>query len=306
MIKISVSMIVKNEQEVLRTCLETVKDFDEIVIIDTGSTDDTVKIAKEYTDKVYTDYKWEDHFAKARNISKDRCTGDWILIIDADETLHNTLREVREVVEKADKVGANLINVKAIGAKRTDSHKSQRLIRNVPEVKWCGAAHNYLTDSSKPLPVKYPSETETTDITVVYGYSPAHKLDPDRTLRILEKAVKEGAGSREIFYLAREYYYRKRYIECVWHLERYLKNPGFRGEIAEAYLMMARCYWCMDGNYGEEARLSCMKAIYTSPDFKEAFIFMSEMNFEPRKSKWLEYSKLANSKDDVLFVRDIK
>ena len=304
-LKISVSMIVKNEQAVLKDCLETVKGFDEIVIIDTGSTDDTIKIAKEYTDKVYTDYKWEDHFANARNISKDRCTGDWILIIDADETLHNTVEEVRKVVEEADKIGANLINVKTISSRGSDSHKSQRLIRNIPEVKWYGAAHNYLGDSSRPLPPKHPSENEMVDIKVVYGYSPAHKLDPDRTLRILKKAVEEGAGSREIFYLAREYYYRRDYRTCVKYLEKYLEKPGFRAEIAEVHLMMARCYWSMEGDHGEDARLACMRAIYISPDFKEAFVFMAEMNFEPRKSKWLLYSKLADSKDDVLFVRDM-
>lgn len=295
-------MIVKNEEAVLRDCLETVKDFDEIVVIDTGSTDNTVEIAKEYTDKVYTDYKWEDHFAKARNVSKSRCTGDWILIIDADEVLQNTKGEVYKVVEEAQKNGSNMINTKVISKGGKDSHKNQRIFKNIPEIQWYGAAHNYLADSSKPLPLKYPSETTAVDITICYGYSPAHKLDPDRTLRILSKAVEERAGSRERFYLAREYFYRRDYKKCIEHLEEYIKKPGFRGETAEVYLMMARCYWYLQ--QGEEARLSCMHAIYTNPDFKEALFFMAEMNYEPRKSRWLSFAKLADN-NEVLFVRDV-
>lgn len=291
-------MIVKNEEAMLASALETVKEADECVVSDTGSTDNTVEIAKKYTDKVYTDYKWEDHFANARNSSLSKCTGDWVLIIDADEQLKTPFSKVREVVKDASEKGRNLIKVETIGSDNKSKNLSIRLFRRIPEIKWYGAAHNYLCDKSSPLPPEYIS-----DILMVYGYSPAHKLDPDRTLRILSKAVEEGAGSREIFYLAREYYYRRDYKKCIELLDRYTENPGWRGEAAEAWLMKARCHWFI--KEGEEARLACMRAIYTNPDFKEAFIFMSEMNYEPRKSKWLLYSKLADSKDDMLFVRDM-
>ena len=70
----------------LGKCLDSVKGFDEIIIVDTGSEDDTVEIAKQYTDKVYF-FKWCDSFAKARNFAKQYATGDWILSIDADEVL---------------------------------------------------------------------------------------------------------------------------------------------------------------------------------------------------------------------------
>ena len=67
--KISASLIVKNEQDHLRSCLESIKGVDEIVIVDTGSKDGTISIAKEYTDKVYygEDYLWQDDFAHSRN-----------------------------------------------------------------------------------------------------------------------------------------------------------------------------------------------------------------------------------------------
>jgi glycosyltransferase involved in cell wall biosynthesis len=92
--KISTCMIVKNEEDNLSRCLKTVTDFsDEIIIVDTGSNDDTKRIAAKFTDKIY-DLKWEEadglgNFARARNYSVDQATGDYIFWIDADEQLEN-------------------------------------------------------------------------------------------------------------------------------------------------------------------------------------------------------------------------
>ena len=96
--KISASMIVKNEEKVLANALDSISGVDEIVIVDTGSTDNTIEIAKKYTDKIYSgaEYNWQDNFAYHRNQSLDRCSGDWILIIDADEHLDNSIEEIRE------------------------------------------------------------------------------------------------------------------------------------------------------------------------------------------------------------------
>ncbi len=76
-------MIVKNEEAMLAQCLESVKEADEIIIVDTGSKDKTREIAQKYTDKVFY-LEWCDDFAKARNEARKECTGDWILSIDAD------------------------------------------------------------------------------------------------------------------------------------------------------------------------------------------------------------------------------
>ena len=99
---LSLCMIVKNEENTLSRCLESVKDIvDEIIIVDTGSTDNTVEIAKSYGAKVFF-YKWDNSFANARNYSLSKASKDWILIMDADDEL---------VKEDKDKV-ALLINNK--------------------------------------------------------------------------------------------------------------------------------------------------------------------------------------------------
>ncbi|MDE6916616.1 MAG: glycosyltransferase family 2 protein [Lachnospiraceae bacterium] len=85
--KFSLCMIVKDEAAVLRDCLDSLKDImDEIIIVDTGSTDDTRKIAAEYTPYLY-DYVWNDDFAAARNFAFSKATGDYIYSADADEVL---------------------------------------------------------------------------------------------------------------------------------------------------------------------------------------------------------------------------
>jgi len=87
MMSISVCMIVKNEEAVLKRCLDSICNIaDEIIIVDTGSSDSTKKIALRYTDHVY-DYQWQDDFSAARNFSFSKATKDYIYIADADELM---------------------------------------------------------------------------------------------------------------------------------------------------------------------------------------------------------------------------
>ena len=84
---ISVCMIVKNEEEVLARCLACVTSFaDEIIVVDTGSTDKTKAIAADFTDKIY-DFAWCDDFSKARNYSFSKATQDFIMWLDADDVI---------------------------------------------------------------------------------------------------------------------------------------------------------------------------------------------------------------------------
>ncbi len=93
MITISLCMIVKNEERVLKRCLDSVKDLvDEIVIVDTGSTDATKRIAAEYTDKIY-DFAWIDDFSATRNFAFSKASEEYIYSADADEVLSEENRQ---------------------------------------------------------------------------------------------------------------------------------------------------------------------------------------------------------------------
>lgn len=88
--RLALVMIVRNEGDHLSACLNSAKDaVDEIIIVDTGSTDDTVSIARQYTQQVYS-YQWRDDFAAARNFALSLTTCEWVLSLDADEVLSKT------------------------------------------------------------------------------------------------------------------------------------------------------------------------------------------------------------------------
>ena len=91
---ISLCMIVKNEGHNLHRCLQSVQGFvNQIIVVDTGSEDNTVEIARSYGAEVHF-FEWCDDFAAARNHSLSFATGDWILVLDADEKLVIGDREV--------------------------------------------------------------------------------------------------------------------------------------------------------------------------------------------------------------------
>ena len=82
---ISLCMIVKNEEDTIARCINSVKDIvDEIIIVDTGSTDNTLKILKNLNIVPYR-FEWINDFSAARNYAINAATGDWILFLDADE-----------------------------------------------------------------------------------------------------------------------------------------------------------------------------------------------------------------------------
>lgn len=101
MITISLCMIVKNEEAVLARCLDSVADLmDEIIIVDTGSTDRTKEIAAKYTDKIY-DFEWISDFSAARNYSFSKATMDYIYVADADEVIDEENRQKFRLLKEA-------------------------------------------------------------------------------------------------------------------------------------------------------------------------------------------------------------
>ena len=292
---ISVSMIVRDEEEMLERALFSVIGADEIVILDTGSTDRTPQIAKKYTDKyIFGEYKWNDNYAEARNESLKRCTGDWILIIDADEQLETGgIQKIRALIENLPPE-TRAIGFKTMSESRRLMHRSVRLFRNNIGIVWHGWAHNYLSERAQLQ----------ADIVLRYGYSPAHVKDPDRTFRILSKYIAENPGAgRERFYLAREYWYKKEYKEALRHYKLYLEKATWLPEIAEAWMQAARCYYFLNELF--PARLACLRALEVNADFKDALTLMSQLSSEPNTSKWKEYSMLAKN-TNTLFATPVE
>lgn len=278
-------------------CLEALRDFDEVVILDTGSKDKTPDIIREYAKSRpgvqarIGEYTWREHFAEARNEAQRTATGDWIFVVDADEIVPaGTYAKIQEYVQRLDP------KVKVVGfwvesIRGTSRHHSPRLYRNLPELQWAGSVHNYLNRS----------EDVQSDMVVKAGYSPTHKTDPNRALRMLEKSVlDEPESARNWYYLGREYGYKGNWAASEKALRKCLELSRWSLERADAHLLLARALWYQ--KKGPDARLECLKAIGMNPEFKEALVFMGDMSFPAGRIAWHRYAKSA-TQENLLFAR---
>lgn len=279
-------LIVKNEEAMLDECLRSLKGVDELVIVDTGSEDRTVEIAGSYTDKVYFS-EWKDDFAEARNFALAQSTTDWVLSIDADEVLTpGSLELLRKEIPEAK--GSGL--VMSLQSSSGEIHRYPRCFKRVG-AKWVGRIHE----------VPDVTQTDKSAARIVYRSSPAHALDPDRSLRMLTKAVEENPdNARDWYYLAREYWYRAQYEKALALWDTYLDKSSFAAERADALLAQARCLWFLQR--GEEARQKCALALIANSNFKEAAEFMAEMQWPKNQPGWKAMAEVATNQD-VLFVR---
>lgn len=150
--RISLSMIVKNEEQALPKCLEAARRWvDEIVVLDTGSTDRTREIAREFGAVVH-EWVWRNDFAAARNQSLGHCTGDWVLALDADEVM---TPESGPALRRACDDGPDDVvgyDIKIVCPREGDGGLVRlnwfpRLFRNLPGVQWEGVIHEQVTTS---------------------------------------------------------------------------------------------------------------------------------------------------------------
>lgn len=149
-------MIVKDEESTLSKCLNSVKKFvNEIIILDTGSTDKTVKIAEGNGAKVHH-FQWCNDFSAARNEALKYVTGDWVLVLDADETLApEIIPQLREAMQREEYLLINLVRDE-IGAAQSPYSMVSRLFRNHPDIRFSRPYHALVDDSVSEIVLKEP------------------------------------------------------------------------------------------------------------------------------------------------------
>lgn len=149
---LSLCMIVKNEEEFLDDCLTSVKGVvDEIIIVDTGSTDRTVEIAERHGARIFHT-EWTGDFATARNESLRHATSDWILVLDADETIPAEYHdELRKALRNKDNVGYSLIIENLLGKDGESRQMAMifRLFQNRPDLRYEGIIHEQIILSAQ-------------------------------------------------------------------------------------------------------------------------------------------------------------
>ncbi|TGE35406.1 glycosyltransferase family 2 protein [Desulfosporosinus fructosivorans] len=238
-IRISLCMIVRNEENTIARCLDSVKGIpDEIVIIDTGSTDRTKEIVRQYTERI-VDFTWIDDFAAARNFAFSKATMDYILWLDADDIFTDSDREqflklkgnldpLMDVVNMP-----YLLAFDQFGA-ATFSLRRNRLVKKSKNFRWIGAVHEYLEVYGHVL---------NSDICVIHKGTGS--ADFDRNLKIFEKrkARGESFSLRDLYYYANELFDHRLNNRAIEAYQEFLKTgQGWVEDKLSACGKLADCF----------------------------------------------------------------
>ena len=191
---LSLSMIVRDEAERLEACLRSVQGFvDEMVVVDTGSSDATIAIAERLGASVHR-IDWPGDFAPARNQALQWVSGDWVLVLDADEQLRPEAREpLQQLMARPELLLINLLR-QELGALQSPYSNVSRLFRRHPAIHWSRAYHSLVDDSVAELIQREPHwriADCSTPALLHDGYRPELLASGDKARRLREAMENE-------------------------------------------------------------------------------------------------------------------
>ncbi len=288
---LSLCMIVKNEENTLPDCLNSIRNIvDEIIIVDTGSTDRTKDIAKIYGAKIY-DFKWTNDFSEARNYSLSKANCDWILILDADEIIspidHDRLKEL---INKKQNVAysittRNYVNVFNLagwtsnGSIYSKEEKGKgwfpstkvRLFPNKKGIKFHNKVHELVEPSLKEIGI----QIKNCDV-AIHHYG---KLNDDHVIekgkdyyKLGIQKIENTTDPKALYELAIQAGELDRHREAVELWKKLLQTTSSLSDniLLKAYINMGHAYFHL-GMYKEAYDVS-KKAYLISPDSQDAIM----------------------------------
>lgn len=230
---ISLCMIVKNEQDNLKTCLDSICSIvDEIIIVDTGSNDNTIEIAKKFTDKVYR-YKWNNDFSMARNYSFSKATKEYILWLDGDDylTIDNQQKLLKLKNSLDDKI--DMYYFLYDFNENYEPFYRERLLKRTNNYQFKGKVHEAIIPFGT---IKYEN--------IVINQSDKNKPLNDRNLKIFKTLKKEEFTNRDLYYYARELFRHQKYNQSKIKLKQFIKAKGSKNNenIIDACYLLSLIY----------------------------------------------------------------
>jgi tetratricopeptide (TPR) repeat protein len=262
-------MIVKDEADKLAAILGDAIGFcDELIVVDTGSTDATVEIARAAGATVH-EFGWIDDFAAARNAAFDHCTSDWIMWLDGDDRVpldaQAAIRALKPTLtDSIDAVFAEYRLYDTTGTNVLLRYDRERLIRRAAGLRWAGEVHETIT-------VQATRFIRVDEVYVEHRPAPDDGPPSDRNLRILQRMAEAGDYSpRTTFYLANEYRDHGRQVEAAAVYEQYIAIATLPWERYSARVSLAICLSALDRK--DDALEQAFAAISEDPSRAEAYM----------------------------------
>ena len=236
-------MIVKNEEKVIGRCLDSISDIvDEIIIVDTGSTDKTKSIVSQYTDKIY-DFEWVNDFAKARNYSFSKATKEYVFWLDADDVV---LEEDRKKLIKLKEGMDGTVDVYTMIYNYSQDEngmpliiqRRERIVKRENNYQWLSPIHEVIVPSGNIV---------DTDIVITHE---KHEIkDVNRNLKIFEEMIKNHVkfDDRQEYCYAKELYFLQHIPEAIEQynkfISKYIKEYDKRKDLLySALIELSDCY----------------------------------------------------------------
>ncbi|MCP4253977.1 MAG: glycosyltransferase [Candidatus Scalindua sp.] len=290
---ISLCMIVKNEKENLPRCLNSIKDYvDEIIIVDTGSTDRTVEIANDFGAKVFI-HPWEGDFSKARNYSLKYATCDWILILDADHELEKA--DAHKLSETVKDKEANYIFFRVY-----DTYKESKnlavydfglLFRNHLGFHYCGIVHNALISTGAII--------KKSNIRIYHhGYNLSEeKMDEkfSRTSTLLKKQIEtDPQNPVPHMYLGVSNMDRRMYDDAIANSKRAIslsEGNGFnKNDFLVSYYIVSAAYFEM--KEFKESEIYALKSVELDSSYLDGYCLLAFAYYNLKEyDKFIEASE---------------
>ena len=289
--KLSIPMMVKNESRYLEqvlSALQPIRDAieTELIIVDTGSEDNTVEIAKKFTDKVFF-HPWNNDFSEMRNITLSYAMGEWLLMIDGDEVLDNPQPIIDFLLSKeSSKVNTGLVTIKNIVDENDEGGfaniVSPRIFRNRADFKFKGAIHNQ--------PAHIPPYREIMSTLVHYGYISTDKELMERKFKrtgdILKRELDKNPENIYYWYqLSVTYAMHKDYNLAVGPAEKAYelvkKNHNIGKSYMYVFLELIKAY--MNVNKLVEAEGICDEAYLISSEYIDLHFFAGKVKLLRKK-----------------------
>ncbi len=283
---LSVCLIVKNEEEVLTRCLTCAQKFaDEIIVVDTGSTDSTKHIAARFTQNVF-DFAWCDDFSAARNFSFSKAKGAFLMWLDADDVVTEEncakINALKQTLNDYDTVCMPYAAAFDEENQPVYTYYRERIFAKASNPVWEGAVHEVIVPRGKIL---------YTDACI---YHKKEKVsNPMRNLLLYQKQIAQGISlnERHLFYYARELYYNNQPELATVLLKQTVEGKGWVENKVEACRLLYHIA-CQAGK-GEDGIAYIAKALtLTSPKSEECCAmgewFLSQKNYLAAKYWYLQ------------------